>query len=222
MARASAVRLRQIELRLDGRRLQGNRFLEFHDRLPHVCWDERRTEIGMSLGVIRMKTYCLPELSCRFVVLIGLRQHQPDIVMCLRVVRTQPDGFMKFRKNFLAVSSLSAQQKPKRVVSVGTRGIFCEHFAQLRDCGIPVGSWQCSRSVQGRFELSEPVVEITRREECNSQIDVGCGRRRQEGNRALKTCPGSGKVSAFAQWSAEKSVGGAGRGIKPHALAQLG
>ena len=70
--------------------------------------------------------------------------------------------------------------------------------------------------------MSERVIEITGREENNSQIDVGCCRRRQERNRALKTCPGSGEVSAFAQCGSEKSVGGARRGIEPHALAQLG
>ena len=72
---------------------------------------ESRTQIGVRVGIVRVNPYGLAEFADGFLVLIILSQHQPYVVVRLRIVRPESYRFAKLFENLRAVRTFAAEQE---------------------------------------------------------------------------------------------------------------
>ena len=116
-----------------------------------------------------------------------------------------------------------SQQKAENVASVGAIRIRGERLTETGNGVDPIRLWAGRRrEVQRRLQLPHAVVDPVRAQEGDPEIDKGCSRRRQEGNRPLQTATRPCEVALFAQRRPQKRVGLARRGIECEALPQFG
>ena len=167
--------------------------------------------------------YCLAQGGDTWFVFACLQQNEPEIVVRLRKVGPQTNGLAELGGDLLAVGGCSAQQKAENVASVGAIRIRGEGLTKTGNGVDPIRRGaRRRREVQCRFQLPHAVIDLVRAQEGDPEIDKGCGRRRQEGNRPLQTGTRPCEVALFAQRGPQKRVGFARSGIECEALPQLG
>ncbi len=72
--------------------------------------NERGAQVRVRLRIIWPEADSLAEGCQRWLVLIGLRQHQPEIVLRLRKVRTQTNCLAKLSRNLAVACTLAPKQ----------------------------------------------------------------------------------------------------------------
>ena len=73
-----------------------------------------------------------------WLVLIGLGQHESEIVLGFGKVRAQTNCLAELRGDFAVACTLSAKQEAKHVMRLRLIGMCGQRFAEIGDGGIPI------------------------------------------------------------------------------------